>query len=270
MTLINSMQAAVIKKDIRGITANRRMLSVLIIVPLVMMILVPSSFILTLFLSPADSPDIAKMAGMLGAEAVYGSGGQDGMRQITFRFILDNILPLFFLIIPITSSSVMAAGAFIGEKEKKTLETLLYCPLPLKEIFTAKIAASFLVSMVTSALSFAVMITVIEAELFFTAGIFAAVGPSWLIMMLLVSPSVTLLCISLIVRGSAKSRSSEEAQQRSVFLILPIVLLITGQFTGIMLLSIHLFLAIGLALALAALLVLRGSFGKFQYENLLR
>lgn len=39
------------------------------------------------------------------------------------------------LMIPVMASSVMAASSFVGEKEKHTLETLLYSPLSLKQLF---------------------------------------------------------------------------------------------------------------------------------------
>jgi len=172
-------------------------------------------------------------------------------------------------LIPIMAATVMAASAFVGEKEKKTLETLLYCPLPLKEIFGAKILASFILSMAVTFISFVVMLIAVEATVLVLSGAMVMPSINWLIIMLLVSPSISLLAINLIVRGSAKAQSFEESQQRAVFLVLPVILLVTAQFTGIMLLSAWLLLAIGAVVAVAALLMFRGSFGKFQYETLL-
>ena len=51
------------------------------------------------------------------------------------------------------------------EKEKRTLETLLYCPLSLRKIFQAKVLASFLLSMTVSLFSFAAMLLVMETEI---------------------------------------------------------------------------------------------------------
>ena len=93
---------------------------------------------------------------------------------------------------------------------------------------------------------------------------------NWLIMMLLVSPAAALIAINLIVRGSAKAQSFEESQQTSVFLVLPVILLVMGQFTGIMMISALLFFIIGAALALIAVFMFKGAFGKFNYEALLR
>ena len=69
-------------------------------------------------------------------------------------------MPLYFLIIPIMAATVMSATSFVGEKEKQTLETLLYCPLSLKQIFRAKVLASFLLSMLVSGISFVAMVEI--------------------------------------------------------------------------------------------------------------
>jgi len=261
--MLNTMQTAIIFKDIQGITANKRMLSVLFIVPLVMTVMMPSIFIMTIQFGPED--EVVQLAGMMG----YAPAGSANLQQTAIALIINYVMPIFFLLIPIMASSVMAANSFVGEKEKRTLETLLYSPLPLKDIFSAKILASFLLSMAVSFFSFIVMFLAIEIEVFLTGGALVMPGINWLIVMLLASPSASLLTVNLIVRGSAKSQSSEESQQRAGFLVLPIMLLAVGQFSGIMLLSAWLFLAIGAALAAIALLLLKGSFGKFQYETLL-
>ena len=69
--------------------------------------------------------------------------------------------------IPVMASSVMAASSFVGEKEKHTLETLLYSPLSIKQLFQSKILAGFSVGMMVSYISFAAMMLVLEIEMLF-------------------------------------------------------------------------------------------------------
>ena len=52
-------------------------------------------------------------------------------------------------------------------------------------------------------------------------GHFLLPGISWLIILLLVSPAISLIAVTLIVRGSAKAQSVEESQQSAVFLVIP-------------------------------------------------
>jgi len=265
--MISKMQTAIIKKDIGGITANKRMLSALIIVPIVMAVMLPAIFIFTILFMPVDSPDMQQMIQMFDFSKMKKS---DNVQKMLLELILNYVMPLFFVMIPIMASSVMAASSFVGEKEKNTLETLLYCPMPLKDIFSAKIFASFLLSMAVSVSSFIIMMITVQALLLIFMGSMILPNINWLIMLLLVSPAAALIAINLIVRGSAKAQSFEESQQTSVFLVLPVILLVMGQFTGIMMISALLFFIIGAALALIAVFMFKGAFGKFSYEALLR
>jgi len=260
-------QLAIIKKDLKSITANKNMMASLIIVPLMMTVVLPAIFIMTTVFIPEDSPDMAEMMVLLGSVTIT---EENNIQEILLGMILNFVIPLFFLIIPVMASSVMASSSFVGEKEKKTLETLLYSPLPLRDIFSAKILAAFLLSMAVSVFSFIVMITIFETLLLILINTMIAPNINWLIMMLLVSPSMSLIAINLIVRGSAKAQTSEEAQQSSLFLILPVILLVVGQFTGVMMLGPYIFLILGAVTALIALLMFRGKFGNYTYEKILR
>ena len=108
---MNNGQFILIKKDIRSITSNKQIFAVLLIVPLVLTVVLPSVFVLVLTQKPDAASD--------------------------FQKLLD--MPPFFLIVPIMASSVMAASSFVGEKEKHTLETLLYSPLSLRQLFQSKV-----------------------------------------------------------------------------------------------------------------------------------
>ena len=263
---MNGMQITLLKKDIRSITTNKNLVATLLIVPLFMTIILPTILILMAGLIPMDSDDFIQLLTMLPAAA---QSGPD-MRKSIATFMLDNIIPIFFLIIPIMSSTVMAASSFVGEKEKRTLETLLYCPLSLKQIFGAKILSAVVVSQCVSLLSFAAMQMVVQTESWFLLGSLLKPSGSWIVLLLLVSPALSLVAITLIVRGSAKAKSMEESQQRSVFLVLPIILLAAGQFSGLFMLSIWILLGVAfLCTALGLILLRRASVG-FSYERLLQ
>ncbi len=260
-----SMEKALIKKDIRGITSNKRLFSVLLIVPLVMTIFLPSVFLCITAFAPMDSSDLQELLSLLPQEM----RGPD-LKSSIVDLVINNIIPLFFLLIPIMAASVMAASSFVGEKEKRTLETLLYCPMTLKQIFYGKILAAFLLSMFVSLLSFAAMFLVIEAETFFLMGSLILPSLSWIPLLLLVSPAVALMAITLIVQGSAKAQTVEESQQRGVFLVLPIILLVAAQFSGLLLINIWILLVLGAVCAGAALWMMNKSYKRFCYESLLQ
>lgn len=265
MKFMNTKQLVVIKKDIRSITSNKQVFMVMLIVPVVLAIVLPSILVFVTALVPESISDFQQLLNML---PIAMQGGNQ--EQMILGLMLNKIMPAFFLMIPIMASSVMAASSFVGEKEKHTLETLLYCPLSLKQLFQSKILAGFSVGMMVSFISFFAMIMVLEIEMLFLTGAMIMPDVSWVIVMLLIAPAISLVAISITVRGSAKAQTMEEAQQRAVFLIFPIIALVIGQFTGVVMVSTWLLLGLGIVLALLATLLMKGSVGKFTYEKLLR
>ncbi len=260
---MNRAMLAIIHKDFRGVTSNKRLFLPLLIVPLVMTVVIPSILMAALLASPND-PDLQVLLSKLPAELV----GDDPSRALA-GLMFNSILPVFFLMIPIMTASIMAASSFVGEKERHTLETLLYCPMTLRQIFRAKVLAAFLLSMVVSLASFLVMCLVLEIEALALLGTLLLPGVNWLMMLFLLAPAVSMVAVTLIVRGSAKAKSVEESQQRAVFLVIPVVLLIVGQFTGVMLLSPWILLGLAAVCALAAILLLKGAVAGFTYERML-
>ena len=262
---MNVGQFALIKKDMRNVTSNKQVFAVLLIVPIVLTIALPSIFVFVISFAPDAASDFQKLLDMLPAPS-----GECSQQQQIFGLILNQIMPSFFLIIPIMASSVMAASSFVGEKEKHTLETLLYSPLSLGHLFQSKILAGFLVGMMISYSSFAAMLLVMELEAFFLTGNLLLPAASWLAIMLLIAPAISLVAIAVTVRSSAKAQTIEEAQQRAVFLIFPILALLIGQFTGVILISAGLLWGVGIVLAALAILLVKGAAGNFTYEKLLR
>ncbi|RCX09360.1 hypothetical protein DFR58_13636 [Anaerobacterium chartisolvens] len=261
---MNTMQSALISKDIRGITANKQLLIAMISVPIALTVVIPSIFIMLLHFMP-DFSDFETMLRLLPVDVQ-----PDNMKAAVISLLINNIMPVFFIIIPIMAASIMAASSFVGEKEKRTLETLLYCPLSLKQIFRAKILSSFIMSELVSVLSFIIMTLVTQIEIFLTTGSLLLPNISWLVVLLLLSPAVSLISITLIVRGSAKAQTMEESQQRSALLVLPVIFLVAGQFVGIVLINIWILLGLGALLAVIAWFLMNGSFQKISYESMLR
>ena len=248
---MNRKMLALVKKDLRGVASNKRMMVSLLVVPLVLTVFLPTVFLLAARFAPTENGEFERLLSMLPYTV-----GSDDLGRTLANLLLNYVLPMFFLIIPIMAASVTAA--------------LLYSPLSLKQIFQAKVLASFVLSMFVSLISFLVMLTVLEAEccLFIGGGLLLP-GVSWLLVMLLLAPAVSLIAVMLIVRVSARAQSMEDAQQSAVFLLLPVIIMVAGQFSGILLISAWLLLGIGLGCALLAVLMFRKAMGNFRYELLL-
>ena len=208
---MNRAMYAVMKKDFRGIISNRRLFLELLIVPMILTIVLPSIFVVAIHFAP-DDPDILKMLELLPQGSRTG-----GVEMAVTGLILNYILPVFFLMIPIMTASIMAASSFVGEKEKHTLETLLYCPLSVKQIFQAKVLASFLFSMMVALISFAAMMIVLEMEAFFIMDRLIMPAAGWIVILCLLSPSISLITVTRIPAGCGfPYRSADSARCRSV------------------------------------------------------
>jgi len=263
--MINSRQIAVIKKDIKYVLSNKTMLTGLIVVPLVFTVVLPLIFILVIHFAPDQMDDIEQLIEILPEHMIF-----DDIGRTFLVFLLDYTMPIFFVLIPVLVSTIMAASSFVGEKEKRTLETLLYSPLSLAQIYQAKVWASFFLSTVVTFASFIIMIIVVETSIFLTSGSMILPGINWLFTMLVISPTVSLLAINLIVIGSAKAKTMEEAQQRSIIFILPLIVMIVGQFTGVMLINAWILLVAGVIFGAASYFMMKKSMRSFTYEKLLK
>jgi len=263
--MINSKQKAIIKKDIRSVVSNKNLLVGLIVVPLVLVVFLPVLFIMLLHFAPDQMDDMQQILELLPTNLI-----SDDINHTMLLFLINYVMPTFFILIPVMASTIMAASSFVGEKEKRTLETLLYCPLSLSQIYQSKVWASFFLSMAVSISSFVAMFIVVEICVFLTSGVLLVPGLNWLFVMLIVSPTASILAISLIVVGSAKAKTMEEAQQRAVFFIIPILLMIVGQFSGIMLINEWFLLIAGAIFGTIAFIIMKKSMSNFTYEKLLR
>src|SRR5205085_8529821 len=64
------------------------------------------------------------------------------------------LLAPLFLIVPLMVASVLAADAFAGEKERKTLESLLHQPVADRDLFLAKLIGAFIPAVAISWVGF--------------------------------------------------------------------------------------------------------------------
>ena len=182
---MNRAMLAIIRKDLQSVTANKRLFLPLLLVPLVMTVVVPSILMAALLLSP-DDPDLQGLLSQLPRE-LAGVNPSLALGKMMF----NTILPAFFLMIPIMTASIMAGSSFVGEKERHTLETLLYCPITLRQIFRAKVLAAFFLSMAVSLGSFLVMCLVLETEAVLLLGSLLPPGANWLVTLFLLAPAVS-------------------------------------------------------------------------------
>lgn len=264
---MNRNEKALIYKDINETTSSKRVVLPMIIVPLVMIVILPLIILIVANYIGKDSSMFTSMAPLI--KNLPSEYGEYTPAQLLIKIALNLMLPSYFLIIPIMCSGVIGASSFVGEKEHKTLESLLYTPISMEQLLRAKILGVFVPSYVVTLISFAVLGIIFNIGGFTYFGGFIFPDVKWLIIIFWISPAINLLSLIFTVRVSAKSQTFQEAQQVSGLLVLPVVLILVGQITGVLLISdLVMFIAGGVILILDCILIKSVS-SKFIPEKLI-
>jgi ABC-2 type transport system permease protein len=164
-------------------------------------------------------------------------------------------ISVILLMLPVILPSIIASYSIVGEKVSGTLEPLLATPITTLELLLAKILTS-LVPAVAVTWFFGGIYVVGIALISRSPAVFAAiVSPSWFILMLLCGPLLALATIAATIAASSRASDPRSAQQISAVVIIPVVLILAGQFAGLLVLSPAFSLLIGLGLAMLAALI---------------
>jgi ABC-type Na+ efflux pump permease subunit len=169
------------------------------------------------------------------------------------------VAPLF-LIVPLMLAAVLAADAFAGEKERKTLESLLHQPVPDRDLFFAKLLGAFIPAVAISWIGFVCFVVVVDITAWPVAHHLIVPTRLWVVVIFWVAPAVAALGLGVMVRVSARATSTQEANQLGGAVILPLIFLAVGQSTGVLLVTLPVAVGIGAVVWVIALwLVLRGA-----------
>lgn len=228
-------EKALIYKDINEITSSRRVIMPMTIVPIILVVVIPIAILIGAKYVGNDSSMFTKIAPLIKKlpheYTVYTPA------QLLIKIAVNFMFPSYFLIIPIMCSGVIGASSFVGEKEHKTLESLLYTPISMEQLLRAKILGVFVPSYIVTLVSFIVfgIIFNIGGFIYFGGLIFPDI--KWIITIFWICPAINLLSLVFTVMVSAKSETFQEAQQVSGLLVLPVILILVGQMTGVLLIS---------------------------------
>ncbi len=247
---------ALVSKDLAETFSTAQIVMPLVIVPLVIVIGYPTAFLIAIRLAPGAVNGLKDFISGFPPSAVPAIPGLTSAGRAAYIAVVY-LFAGFFLIVPVMVSTVIAANSFAGEKERRTLEGLLYTPLTDAELVVGKIAASFLPAVAFAWICFAVYAAIVNVlgapivgELFFPTA-------NWWALMFLLVPAVSLLVISIVVLVSGKARGFQEANVIGGSISLPVIGVVAAQATGIMVLSAPLIAAVALAFAVVDAALLR-------------
>ncbi len=140
--------------------------------------------------------------------------------------IAERLVPFLLLVVgffPITVSLVIALEAFVGEKERGTIEPLLVSPLEDWQIYMGKLLAGTVAPLITSYLGIAVYLLGLVFQ-----GI-PLPDPNRMAQTLTLTTVQAFLMVSGAILISTQSTSVRAANLMSSFIIIPMALLIQGE-----------------------------------------
>jgi ABC-type Na+ efflux pump permease subunit len=247
---------AVLRRDLQAVRRSKAVVLPMLVVPTILLVLLPASVGLA---ANDRSVDVDRFLGLLPAQLTEPILGLPVREQLVVLILGYLVAPLF-LIVPLMVSAVLAGDAFAGEKERKTLESLLHLPLRDRDLYIAKLLVGFLPSVAVSWIGFALFCVVSNAAAWPTMGRFFLPTWRWAVIIVWVAPAVAAVGLGIMVRVSIRVNNTQEAQQLGGAVVLPLVILAVGQTAALLLAGLQAtFIAGAILWALAIFLNVRGA-----------
>lgn len=138
------------------------------------------------------------------------------------------------VIVPLTISTAVGAATIVGERERGTGEFLAHSPAAVREIYVGKLIASIVPGYLTVVVGFSFYSVLVNLTVGPEVGGWFFPTPQWWVMILWVLPPFLALCLSLVLRLSARVNSTAAAQQASGLISLPLIMVAYSQATGVL------------------------------------
>jgi ABC-2 type transport system permease protein len=256
---------AVIAKDLTAVRRSKAVLLPMLLVPTLLMVVLPA--LIGLAATRATTPDLSRFLDSLPGDLARPVLELPPAEQMVV-LVNGYLLAPLFLIVPLMVSSVLAADAFAGEKERRTLETLLHLPIADRDLFTAKLLSAFLPAVAVSWIGFVCFAFVSNTVAWPVLHRIFVPTRLWLVMIFWVAPAVAALGLGVMVRVSARARTAQEANQLGGAVVLPLIFLAVGQSTGLLLVSLPVAVVIGGVIWAAALFLITRGAQRFTRDQL--
>jgi ABC-type Na+ efflux pump permease subunit len=256
---------AIVEKDLTAVRRSKAVMLPMLLVPTLLLIVLP--FGVGMAARAQDALNVESVLRALPANVARPILERPEREQL---IVLVNgyLLAPLFLIVPLMVSAVLAADGFAGEKERRTLEGLLHLPIPDRDLFLAKLAAPFIPAVLVSWIGFACFTVVANGVAWPVMHRIFLPTRLWLVMIFWVAPGVAALGLGVMVRVSARARTSQEANQLGGAVILPLIFLAVGQATGLLLVDLPIAIAVGALVWLVAVVLIGQGARRFTRERL--
>ena len=264
---------AIARKDLKEVKQNKMAWAPAIILPLIFAVAMPIVFSMVPQFIPVQ--DVERELGDINSmldnlpptvQTIF-----DGLKleQMFVLYMTAFLFAPLFLIMPLMFSTVIGADSFVGERERKTMEALLYSPTTDLELFLGKVLASVLPAIALSWMTYLVYIVVVNTASY---RLFERIWfplPTWWPLMFWLTPAFALLGISATVMISSRVKTFMEAYQLSGSLVVLVLALVVGQITGVLFLGVGTVMLIGTLIWIVDGILIYFSLRKFKRNMLI-
>ncbi len=236
-------------RDLKVVMRSKAVMLPMIIVPLIFIVALPAvvGFLAPQMAAAGEMEDLATFLEMMPAAMRERFAGYDEA-QVLVVVILEDLFAPMFLIVPVMVASTIAAGSFVGEKERKTLEALLHTPTTDTELFLGKLLASWVPAFLVGLGAFVLYALVVNLSAWQVMGRVFFPNAMWVALVLWLAPAAAGVGLGLIILISSKVSTFQDAYQLGGMVVIPILLLVFGQIAGVLYLNVVAVLLMGLFL----------------------
>jgi ABC-2 type transport system permease protein len=257
---------AIVGKDTMVVRRSKAVMLPIILVPLMLLVVAPVAVIIAAQNETAAQETLQEMNRFIeqmpaGMREAVDARETDAEKMIVLT-IIYMMAPLY-LVIPLLVATVMAADSFAGEKERKTIEALLYAPMTDRELLIAKVLSSWMPAVGVGLVGFIAYGVVVNAvEIYFPTWM-------WILLALWVTPAIAAMAQGVMVLVSSRVNTFQEAYQLGGLIVLPVVLLVVGQAAGVVYFSLWIVVLLGAVIWLINAVLFKLAADRFRRERLL-
>lgn len=234
----------IIGKDLRVVRQSRAVMIPLVSVPIILLLVIPLVAGIAINVTDPNDPEITSMQSDLSAFydnlptniADELAAFDNELQRTAYLFFVYLFAPLF-LILPIMVANVIAADSFVGERERKTLEALLYTPVSDSDLYIAKLLSPWIAALAVTFIGFIMYAIVINVILYPALERVFFPNITWLIMVIWLAPAAAGLGLGAMVLVSSRVSTFQEAYQLGGMIVLPVIVLLISQLGGVLYLS---------------------------------
>lgn len=233
MTTSWSRVATVARTDLRQLIQSRDFWGPMVLLGGIFFFFIPT--VLLLVITQVQDVRIVEQLSttleVLPARAQDAIRGDTAPAQASYALAVYLFAPIA-VVVPLTISTAVGAATIVGERERGTGEFLAHSPASVREIYLGKLIASLAPGLVTVLVGFGLYSLIVNAIVGPEVGGWFFPTPQWWVLMLWVVPPFLGLTLSLVLRLSARVRSTAAAQQASGLISLPMIMIAYSQSTG--------------------------------------